>query len=155
MFISKHCLTNSDGVFFKNIYIDSYTASDIVYEWIPGEVQFGNKELSQFQLKGSELTSKMEVFSVGEHNILCFFISRSSSLSIFFLVELLWPVANFLFFFLYLLNLWTWQLIKLKTLCNTETISTFRFRLYWLLSCLCFTRSGWLSVFPPNNLELH
>ena len=93
--------------FFLNIYIDSYTASDIVYEWIPGEVQFGNKELSQFQLKGSELTSKIEVFSVGEHNILCFFISRSSSLSIFFLVELLWPVANFLFFFLYLLNLWT------------------------------------------------
>ena len=51
------------------IYIDSYTTSDIVYEWIPDEVQFGNKELSQFQLKGSELTSKIDIFSTGKHNI--------------------------------------------------------------------------------------
>ena len=71
-------------VFFLIYIIDSYSTSDIVYEWIPGEVQFGNKELSQFQLKGFELTSKIEVFPGGEHNIHCFFISRPSSLSLFF-----------------------------------------------------------------------
>ena len=56
-------------VFFLFCFIDSYTTSDIVYEWIPEEVQFGNKELSQFQLKGAELTSNIEIFSIGEHNI--------------------------------------------------------------------------------------
>ena len=59
-------------VFFLIYIIDSYSTSDIVYEWIPGEVQFGHKELSQFQLKGCELTSKTEVFFGGEHNIHCF-----------------------------------------------------------------------------------
>ena len=41
---------------------------------------------------------------------------------------------------------------KLNTLDNkdTETISAFRFRLYWLFSCLCFTRRGWLCDFPPK-----
>ena len=41
---------------------------------------------------------------------------------------------------------------KLNTLVNmdTETISAFRFRLYWLFSCLCFTRRGWLCDFPPK-----
>ena len=41
---------------------------------------------------------------------------------------------------------------KLNTLDNTdtETISAFRFRLYWLFSCLCFTRRRWLCDFPPK-----
>ena len=41
---------------------------------------------------------------------------------------------------------------KLNTVENTdtETISFFRFRLYWLLSCLCFARRGWPYAFPPN-----
>ena len=44
------------------------------------------------------------------------------------------------------------NLSKLNTLDNmdTETISTFRFRLYWLFCCLCFTRRRWLSEFPPK-----
>ena len=44
------------------------------------------------------------------------------------------------------------NLSKLNTLDNTdtETISAFRFRLYWLFSCLCFTRRGWLCDFPPK-----
>ena len=29
---------------------------------------------------------------------------------------------------------------------DTETISAFRFRLYWLFNCLCFTRGGWLRL---------
>ena len=42
--------------------------------------------------------------------------------------------------------------IKLNTLdaTDTETISTFRFRRYWLLSCLCFTRRRWLCGFLPK-----
>ena len=41
---------------------------------------------------------------------------------------------------------------KLNPLDNTdtETISAFRFRLYWLFSCLCFTRRGLLRDFPPK-----
>ena len=38
---------------------------------------------------------------------------------------------------------------------DTETISAFVFRLYWLFSCLCLTRRGWLCDFPPKYLELH
>ena len=33
---------------------------------------------------------------------------------------------------------------------DTETISAFRFRLYWLFSCPCFTRRRWLCDFPPK-----
>ena len=33
---------------------------------------------------------------------------------------------------------------------DTETISAFRFRVYWLFSCLCFKRRGWLCDFPPK-----
>ena len=42
---------------------------------------------------------------------------------------------------------------KLNTLDNTdtETISAFRFRLYWLFICLCFTRRGWLCDSPPKQ----
>ena len=41
---------------------------------------------------------------------------------------------------------------KLNTSDNmvTKTISAFCFCLYWLLSCLCFTRLGWLCDFPPR-----
>ena len=33
---------------------------------------------------------------------------------------------------------------------DTETISAFRFRLYWLFCCLCFTRRRTLCDFPPK-----
>ena len=48
------------------------------------------------------------------------------------------------------------NLSKFNTLDNmdTETISAFRFRLYWLFCCLCFTRRQWLCDFRQNNLEL-
>ena len=41
---------------------------------------------------------------------------------------------------------------KLNTLDNTdtETISALCFHLYWLFSCLCFTRHRWLCDFPPK-----
>ena len=51
-------------------------------------------------------------------------------------------------FLLYIPNLWS----KLNTLDNTdtETISTFRSRLYWRFSCLCITRREWLCDCPPK-----
>ena len=34
--------------------------------------------------------------------------------------------------------------------------NNFRFRLYWLFSCLCFPRRGWpRAISSQNNLELH
>ena len=34
--------------------------------------------------------------------------------------------------------------------------NNFRFRLYWLFSCLCFPRRGWPhAISSQNNLELH
>ena len=44
------------------------------------------------------------------------------------------------------------NLSKLNTLDNTdtETIFSFRFRLYWLFCCLCFTRRRTLCDFPPK-----
>ena len=33
---------------------------------------------------------------------------------------------------------------------NTEKIYAFQFCLYWLFSCLCLTRRGWLCDFPPK-----
>ena len=71
-----------------------------------------------------------------------------------FLVELRRPAAYFPFFcvflLLYISNLWPWQLIY------TETISAFRFRLYWLfsLSVLYKPRGGY-AISLQNNLELH
>ena len=39
---------------------------------------------------------------------------------------------------------------------DRETISAFRFRLYWLFSCLSFLQdSGGYAISRPNNLELH
>ena len=44
------------------------------------------------------------------------------------------------------------NLSKLNSLDNTdtETIYTFRFRLFLLFSCLCFTTRGWLCDIPPK-----
>ena len=48
-------------------YTDAYTTNDIVYVWIPGEVRVGNKEMAQFEYKGSKLTSDIEDFDTGWH----------------------------------------------------------------------------------------
>ena len=41
---------------------------EIVYEWFPGktEVLVGNSEMAQFDYKGSNLSSKFELFSEGQ-----------------------------------------------------------------------------------------
>ena len=45
---------------------DAYSVDDIVYEWIPGEVAVGNKEMAQFEYKGAQLTSAFNAFSLGK-----------------------------------------------------------------------------------------
>ena len=79
-----------------------------------------------------------------------FFISRSKSLSPFISLSFagLPPTSSFPLS----LSCSIFQicghdnLSKLNTLDNKdkETISAFRFRLYWLFCCLCFTRRWWL-----------
>ena len=45
---------------------DAYSVDDIVYEWIPGEVGVGHKEMAQFEYKGARLTSDFNVYSMGK-----------------------------------------------------------------------------------------
>ncbi|XP_067024671.1 gamma-aminobutyric acid receptor subunit gamma-1-like [Acropora muricata] len=46
----------------------AYSVDDIVYEWIPGEVGVGHKEMAQFEYKGAQLTSDFNVFSMGNYS---------------------------------------------------------------------------------------
>lgn len=48
------CLYNTDG----------HSTVDIIFKWVPGEteVSIGNKELAQFEYKGSTLTSGVDEF---------------------------------------------------------------------------------------------
>lgn len=57
---------------------DGYTTEDIVFEWIAdkAEIDVGNKEMAQFDYKGSELTSGTDVFDTGQ--------SKQSKVAFFF-----------------------------------------------------------------------
>ena len=46
---------------------DGHSTEDIVYQWLPGEkeVLIGNNEMAQFEYKGSNLSSKIDVFTTG------------------------------------------------------------------------------------------
>ena len=78
-----------------------------------------------------------------------FYLSLSIPVALF-LVELRQPTLSFSLSF----SCSIFQICghdNLSTLNNldntdTETISAFRFRLYWLFNCLCFTRGGWLRL---------
>lgn len=45
---------------------DGYTTNDIIYEWRPGGVVVGNGEMAQFEYKGKNISSDIDVFSVGK-----------------------------------------------------------------------------------------
>ena len=85
-----------------------------------------------------------------------FFISRSRSLLPFFSLTFADLPPTFSFSLSFSCSIFQIcghdNLSKLNTLDNTdtETISAFRFRLYWLFCCLCFTRRRWLCDFPPK-----
>ena len=93
--------------------------------------------------------------------LLRFFISPSKSLSLFFSLSFAGLPPTFFFCLSFSCSIFQIcghdNLSKLNTLDNTdtETISAFRFRLYWLFCCLCFTRRWWLCDVPPKNLQLH
>lgn len=46
-------------------HTDGHSTVDIIFKWVPGdtEVSVGNKELAQFEYKGSTLTSGAEEFA--------------------------------------------------------------------------------------------
>ena len=85
------------------------------------------------------------------------FISRSRSLSPFFSLSFAGLSPTFSFSLSFSCSIF--QICghdnesKLNTLDNTDTktISAFRFRLYWLFGCLCFTRRRWLCDIPPKR----
>ena len=89
------------------------------------------------------------------------FISRSKSLSPFFSLSFAGLPPTFSISLSFSCPIFQIcghdNLSKLNTLDNTdtETISAFRFRLYWFFCCLCFTRRRWLCDFPPKSLQLH
>ena len=72
-----------------------------------------------------------------------------------FLVELCWPVAYFLFFSVSssLYSKFVDMTINLSLILSRTRIQK-KFRLYWLFSCLCFTRREWLCDFRQKNLKL-
>ena len=90
----------------------------------------------------SAITKIHVVLPTTKKCLLCFFFFSFAGLP---------PTFSFSLseFLLYIPNLWS----KLNTLDNTdtETISTFRFRLHWLLRC---DTCGY-AISRQNNLELH
>ena len=85
-----------------------------------------------------------------------FFISRSKSLSPFFSLSFAGLPPTFSFSLSFSCSIFQIcghdKLSQFNTLDNTdtETISAFRFRLYWLFCCLCYTRCRWLCDFPQK-----
>ena len=96
--------------------------------------------------------TKFSCCSSNKKCLLCFFISRSRSLLPFFSLSF----AGLPLFLCLSLALYS-KCVELNTLenTNTETIYAFRFCLYWLFSCLCFTDAGGYAISLLNNLELH
>ena len=97
--------------------------------------------------------------ATNKKNVSFFFVSLYISVALF-LVELRWPAAFFLFFsvflFLYIPNLWTWQLSLI--------LKTTRIQKQFLLSVFVFIDSlavstlqdaGGYAISRQNNLELH
>ena len=88
--------------------------------------------------------------------LLRFFISRSKSLQPFFSLSFAGLPPTFSFSLSFSCSIFQIcghdKLSQFNTLDNTdtETISAFRFRLYWLFCCLCYTRCRWLCDFPQK-----
>ncbi|KAL9959479.1 hypothetical protein ACROYT_G032805 [Oculina patagonica] len=56
----------------------SYSTEDIVFKWNATDVKVGTKQMSQFEYKGSELSSHTDVFPTGNYSIVTvtFFFQR-------------------------------------------------------------------------------
>ena len=109
-----------------------------------------------FLISVTAATQNFHVVFPTKKCLLRFFISRSKSLSRFFSLSFAGLPPTFSFFLSFscsIFQIWGHDnLSKFNTLDNTdtETISAFRFSLYWLFCCLCFTRRQWLCDFPPK-----
>jgi len=68
----------------------AYSSNDIVYEWIPGEVLVGNKEMAQFEYKGAKLTSDIEVFDTGNFSSVTVTFSFQRRIG-YFLIQVYFP----------------------------------------------------------------
>ncbi|KAM7431903.1 hypothetical protein ABFA07_017593 [Porites harrisoni] len=75
-----------------NLKIGSYAYStrDIVYEWIPGEVLIGNKEMAQFYYKGSNLSSYIDVYSTGNFSTITVTFSFQRRIG-YYLIQIYFP----------------------------------------------------------------
>ena len=57
---------------FVSLYLtDGHSTADIIFKWVPGdaEVSIENKELAQFEYKGSKLTSGADEFGAAGEDI--------------------------------------------------------------------------------------
>ncbi|XP_073229298.1 glycine receptor subunit alpha-2-like [Porites lutea] len=75
-----------------NLKIGSYAYStrDIVYEWIPGEVLIGNKEMAQFYYEGSKLSSYIDVYSTGNFSTITVTFSFQRRIG-YYLIQIYFP----------------------------------------------------------------
>ena len=98
---------------------------------------------------------KISYCSTTENVSFCFFSLALAP----FLVELRWPDALNSLCLCLSLSLYSKfvdmtinlsLILPKKKKSDTETFSAFRCRLYWLFSCVCFTRRGWPYAFPPK-----
>ena len=104
--------------------------------------------------------TKFSCYSSNKKMSPLFFISGSRSLSPFFSLSFAGLPPTFSFSLSFSCSIFQIcghdNLSKLNTLDNTdtETISAFRFRLYWLLTSALQDASGY-AISRQNNLELH
>ena len=94
--------------------------------------------------------------ATNKKNVSFFYVSLYISVALF-LVELRWPAAFFLFFsvflFLYIPNLWTWQL---SLILNTTRIQKqFLLSVFDSLAVSTLQDAGGYAISRQNNLELH
>ena len=88
--------------------------------------------------------------------LLCFDLPQSRSLSPFFSLSFVGLPPTFSFSQSFSCSIFqicghdNWSKLNTSDNTDTETISAFRFCLYWLFSCLWFTRRPWLCDFPPK-----
>ena len=92
----------------------------------------------------SPLLQNFHVFLPIKKCLPLFSLSRSSSLSLFFSLGSADLSPTFSFSLCFSLSIFQ--------ICGQDlnTLHAFRFRRYWLFSCLCLTRRGWLCDFPPK-----
>ncbi|XP_068759258.1 gamma-aminobutyric acid receptor subunit alpha-6-like isoform X1 [Montipora capricornis] len=68
----------------------AYSTRDIVYEWLPGKVAVGNEELAQFEYKGANLTSDVDVYTTGSFSTITVTFSFQRRIG-YYLIQVYFP----------------------------------------------------------------